>query len=211
MERSYQPLLLALLLVASAHAAAGPMMNVDQKVAGMTQAEWTRAWWQWAASFDGDESPVADTSGEHCAAGQHGPVWFLAGTYGTRRTIRTCKVPTGRYLFFPLINYVVMRPASRVVSCDAVTEEAHDMTEGASNLVLRVDGQSIATLEAHRISSDGCFDIGLRRSPVVHIFPAAANGYYVMLKPLKPGRHMVEFGGVLPSMIQAVSYTIDVQ
>lgn len=211
MHRNYHPLLLALLLGASAHAADGPMMGVDERVAGMTQAQWTRAWWQWAASFDGDESPVADTSGEHCAAGQQGPVWFLAGTYGTRRTIRTCKVPTGRYMFFPLINYVVMRPANRIVSCDAVAEQAHDMTEGVSNLVLRVDGRPIDTLEAHRISSDGCFDIGLRKSPAVRIFPAAADGYYVMLKPLAPGRHMVEFGGVLPDMIQAVSYTIDVQ
>ena len=43
------------------------------------------------------------------------------------------------------------------------------------------------------------------------LYPAAGNGYYVALKPLPPGRHEIEFGGMLPDMMQAVSYTIDVR
>jgi len=42
-------------------------------------------------------------------------------------------------------------------------------------------------------------------------FPAASNGYYVMLKPLPRGRHTVNFGGALPNMSQAVSYTLIVE
>ena len=56
---------------------------------------------------------------------QSGPVWFLADTYGTKRTIRTCTVPRGKHLFFPLINYVVMLPASgRSVSGMAIMSSA---------------------------------------------------------------------------------------
>lgn len=45
---------------------------------------------------------------------QSSEVWFLAGTYGTPRTIRTCRVPRDKYLFFPLINYVVARSPAAI-------------------------------------------------------------------------------------------------
>jgi hypothetical protein len=57
----------------------------------------------------------------------------------------------------------------------------------------------------------GCFDLGVRMSPRVAMFPAAGNGYYAMLKPLPPGTHELEFGGWLPDMSQAISYTIHVR
>jgi len=40
---------------------------------------------------------------------------------------------------------------------------------------------------------------------------AAANGYWVMLRPLAKGRHTIEFGGALPSILQAVTYTLVVE
>jgi len=201
----------ALLLAASAGAHEPLLLNVDEDVAGASQAQWSRAWWQWAASFKRDESPVADTTGERCSAGQQGPVWFLAGTYAVERTLRTCQVPAGKFLFFPLINYVVSPRAGYAVDCSAVIEAAAGDTAGVSRLVLRVDDRVSTALETHRVSTRGCFDLGLRQSPPARIFPAAADGYYVMLRPLSPGRHTIEFGGVLPAFAQAVSYTIDVR
>ena len=184
-----------------------PVEDVD----GMSQAEWSRAWWQWAGSFKQSESPVADTTGALCGLKQSGQVWFLAGTYGTRRTVRTCTVPKGKYLFFPLINYVVMPPVGRSVSCMAVMSSAARMTEDVSALVLEVDGVRMENLVAHRQATRGCFDMGALAEPKTNVFPSAANGYYVMLKPLSPGRHTLNFGGALPSMVQAVTYTLQVE
>ena len=48
-------------------------------------------------------------------------------------------------------------------------------------------------------------------APPMPIFPAASNGYYVMLTPLAPGSHQIEFGGWLPDMAQAVTYTLTVR
>ena len=63
------PLLLAsLLALSSARAAEVVLIPPDQPVAGLRQDEWSRAWWQWAASFAREESPVADRTGERCAA-----------------------------------------------------------------------------------------------------------------------------------------------
>ena len=100
--------LLALHGAGLAHAHDGPIVPPAEPVDGIAQAEWSRAWWQWAASFERNESPIADPTGTQCARKQGGNVWFLAGTYETKRTIRTCKVPRGKHLLFPVINYVVM-------------------------------------------------------------------------------------------------------
>lgn len=181
-----------------------------QNVAGHSQAEWSQIWWQWAASFEDHESPVADQTGEFCGARQSGPVWFLAGTYGTRRTVRLCKVPRGKHLFFPLINYVVTRPLEREVSCESVMRRAASITQDVSALVLEIDGQRVEGLEAHRQPTK-CFNIAERAVPKQFVFPSAANGYYVMLKPLPPGTHVINFGGALPSMLQAVTYTIVIE
>ncbi len=202
---------IVLLLATSACAEEPLLLNVDQDVAGASQAQWSRTWWQWAASFDREVSPVADTTGERCAAGQQGAVWFLAGTYAAERTRRTCQVPAGKYLFFPLINYVVSANAGYSVNCSEVMEAAFDDVAGVSQLVLRVDGHGSTGLETHRVSTRGCFDLGARKSPPGRIFPAAGDGYYVMLRPLSPGRHTIDFGGTLPRFAQAVSYTIDVR
>jgi hypothetical protein len=202
---------IALLLVTSVGAEEPLLLEVDQDVAGTSQAQWSRAWWQWATSFDREVSPVADTTGERCTAGQHGPVWFLAGTYASERTSRTCQVPAGKYLFFPLINYVVAANAGYSVNCSAVMVAAFNDVAGVSQLVLRVDGNDSAELEKHRVSTRGCFDLGVRKSPPERIFPAAADGYYVMLSPLSPGRHTIDFGGTLPRFAQEVSYTIYVR
>ena len=198
--------------VGKARAAEGDLtVAPSQSVEGRSQADWSRAWWQWAASFEQDESPVADRTGALCDRKQQGAVWFLAGTYGTNRTIRTCKVPQGKYLFFPLINYVVMPPSGRLVSCLTVMSSAASTTEGVSNLILEVDGVRVPQLLTYRQATKDCFDIGVLAQPKVRVFPSAANGYYVMLRPLKPGKHVLNFGGALPSMLQAVTYTLDVE
>lgn len=183
----------------------------QQRVDGLTQAEWSRAWWQWAGSFRRDQSPIADRTGELCDQKQKGNVWFLAGTYGTQRTVRTCTVPSGKYLFFPLINYVVMPNLARTASCESVTGTAAAMTNDPTTLILEIDGSRVAGLPSHRQATNGCFDMGALAEPPAQVFPSAANGYYVMLKPLKPGTHTLNFGGALPSMLQAVTYTLHVK
>lgn len=85
------------------------------------------------------------------------------------------------------------------------------MTNGVSALVLDIDGVRIPDLVSYRQATTQCFDMGARTEGRFKSFPAAANGYYVMLKPLSPGRHEINFGGALPGMLQAVTYTLEVE
>lgn len=198
-------LLLSLVGLTSPSAQTTPLQSPATPVSDVTQTEWSQRWWQWAGGFEQSESPISDMSGAKCQAGQQGKVWFLAGTYGSRRVERTCKIPAGRYLFFPLVNYVVFRGPTSGASCEALMRTARSMTDEPSFLMLELDGRSFDRLEDHRHATSGCFQVP--NFPV----PAAANGYYVMLAPLPRGKHVINFGGTLPRLSQAVTYTLEVE
>ena len=208
---------LSLLLVATTCVASSEqLLPPNASVAGHSQSDLSRIWWQWAGSFQSEDSPVFDRSGAKCGLKQSGRVWFLAGTYGSRRVQRTCTVPRGRYLFFPLINYIVMpcsgdAPCETRPPCDMVIETARDATDGPSLLILEIDGKRYSGLEQHRQATAGCFDPAALTPTAGAAFPSASNGYYVLLAPLSPGAHVVNFGGILPSLSQAVTYQLTVQ
>lgn len=76
---------------------------------GQAYGRWAAEWWQWALGVPAATNPVLDPDGSFCAERQVGEVWFLAGRFGfdpdfSVPTTRTCTVPTGKSLFFPLIN-----------------------------------------------------------------------------------------------------------
>jgi hypothetical protein len=197
-----------LLLVAPQLAAAqtAPLIPPGKPIAGVSQEEWSKRWWRWAMSFDDDESPVADRDGRFCAAGQSGPVWFLAGTYGTARTVRSCHVPAGKTLFFPLINYVTFEPDDADESCASLKQRAAELTRAPDALVLEVNGKRHSGLAAHRQATRRCFQLVEDDDT-----RAAGNGFYVALGPLQKGRYTLNFGGILPGLSQAVTYTLDVE
>jgi hypothetical protein len=175
-------------------------------ILGASQEEWSRRWWQWALSFDDEDSPVADDTGEFCTRGQTGTVWFLAGTYGTRRTERTCHVPQGRTLFFPLINFVTYPAEGERERCASLIARAAKLTQAPAALVLEIDGVRFSGLVAHRQATKSCFRLE-EGDPDI----GAANGYYVAVAPLPPGVHVLNFGGILPDLSQAVTYTLIVE
>lgn len=198
-------LILAVLFASNVAAETDALISPDELIAGATQTEWSVRWWQWAFSFDRARSPIADRTGEMCASRQSGDVWYLAGTYGTRRTERTCTIPAGKTLVFPLINYVTFRGEGTNESCMSLAARAAALTAKPSVLVLEVDGKRYSGLDAHRLAS-----------PCLGLVPgqpqdAVSNGYFVALRPLSKGRHVLNFGGVLPGMAQAVTYTLDVE
>jgi hypothetical protein len=68
-------------------------------------------WWQWAFETPASNSPVTDPTGDRCAKGQTGNnIWFLGGSFADQNgngggpINRTCDVPAGRQLFFPVVN-----------------------------------------------------------------------------------------------------------
>jgi hypothetical protein len=67
-------------------------------------AKLSAEWLQWALSIPASVNPQTDPTGDFAAVGQRGPIWFLAGKFGGGIATRSCSVPQGTALFFPVIN-----------------------------------------------------------------------------------------------------------
>ena len=66
------------------------VLPLDSSPYGNTYGEWSAQWWQWLMSIPKATNPNFDTTGAHCAEGQAGPVWFLAGAFDSGPYTRSC-------------------------------------------------------------------------------------------------------------------------
>src|SRR6476620_9029431 len=65
---------------------------------GLTYGEWSARWWQYAVAVPGQDVF------NHCPAEPSGHVWFLEGTTEVPPPPRSCTVPSGTMILFPIIN-----------------------------------------------------------------------------------------------------------
>lgn len=198
----------------ASHASEFKIIPPSQPIADASYEEWSMRWWQWAKSFDDTESPVKDLNGSLCANGQSGDVWYLAGAYTPSKVQRKCRIPSGKYLFFPLINAVGEVSEGGSISCANLKKGIRRQADQFGDLFLKIDDQPVATLKQHRISPKRCFNIkaGSPSNNNEKSFSvAASDGYYVALEPLEPGKHQLEFGGKMAVFwSQDISYEIEV-
>jgi hypothetical protein len=185
---------------------------------GASYEDWAAAWWQWSLSIPVDDNPML---GGPCEQYQSEDVFFLAGTTGGSAT-RSCAIPAGKGIFFPLVN-IVMRScpefADASYTCELATSESymHDVTSwymenGDRTLVLEIDGVSVDGLDDYRAHSEafsdaspldpaervwpvcsGPIDANPCGVPVGSPRPSVADGYWAMLRPLPPGQHEIRF------------------
>ncbi len=173
----------------------------EKKTYGKTYGQWAAAWQQWAFSIPADQSPFLDETGASAGAGQSGPVWFLAGNFGGE-TVRNITVPSGKSLFFPVVNSFFIRTEP---------EEPTDVA-GIRPILLgflpptyacEIDGRSVQDLEDYytesplftqRLFADNIFGIAPGKYG-----PAMTLGYYLMVNPLRPGSHTIHFSGLHPN------------
>jgi hypothetical protein len=170
-------------------------------VAGRSPSQLAGEWWQWALGAPDASNPVSDQTGDQCGYGQDGPVWFLAGAFGSFKVRRVCKVPAGKVLFFPVINRVMFTQPRTSYTCEEARLRVEANNDRALELFAELDGVAIENVEKYRASSDGCFETFARILAVERPYPfqpAAASGFWLSLEPLSPGRHTLKFGGKYP-------------
>ena len=210
---------LGLLLGTSTTQAAGRNPNpgilpINSHPYGKSYGDWGAAWWAWVLSIPKAENPNFDTTGEFCDVGQEGPVWFLAGNFGGENT-RTCTVPAGKALFFPILNNVYWSPEDlEFVKTTLAPFKGWDLTGLSDEQILRmgvnwatdhatalsatIDGAPVINPWQYRAESsaftielsDAIADFGYAPGPRA---PSVADGYWIMLQPLKPGQHTIQF------------------
>lgn len=186
---------------------------------GMTYSEWGARWWQWLLG-QGTVDLNSDTTGELCGIGQAGQVWFLAGAWGGSFT-RECTVPKGKAIFFPVANWVYITfpwdPNDTVELAHATVKAGMDT---AMDISAEIDGVALEELESYRVQSPEdqtkLFDLTLSEENLFGlppmVYPTAADGIYLMLTPLSPGDHTINFHVQFPGYEPIdVTYNLTVQ
>jgi hypothetical protein len=180
---------------------------IASKPGGQSYGRWAAQWWQWALGVPA-ATTVFDQSGENCAERQVDDTWFLAGSFGPEPVVRSCTIPAGKALFFPLVNYgsfafLTDPPAARTeaflrqqATCQLPVE-----------LFAEIDGFRIARLKRYftgrRGSQSPIFTVQLPPGnilgagdgdiPELVLSPSAEQGFYLFVKPLPPGEHVVHW------------------
>src|SRR5215211_7627131 len=196
---------------------ANVVLPPDAKLDGLSLGEWSARSWQWYFSFPHDANPFSDETGERCGFGQSGPVFFLASA--DHSVERSCVVPLGVSIFVPIIGAECStvepppffgRDEAELRRCATdnvnMAESALDM----SVMQLTVDGQAIDGLSAYRAATP-LFTLWLPEGNELGsdkmVANSVADGYQVMLSPLKEGDHVVVISFPGPPAGQTVTIT----
>ena len=204
-------------LVAAVPADAGT--NATSPSATPTVGELSAAWWQWALSIPAGANPLGDGTGELCGVGQHGDVWFLAGTLDGSPANRSCRVPAGTKILFPAINAecsvvedASLQSRAALRSCakgfmDLVTEATASVDERTVKVVRTRSPLFSITLPPGNV-------LGIE-NPTPNPSRAFADGFWVLLEPLRQGEHSIAARGLLvfpdgSTFEQELNYAIEI-
>jgi hypothetical protein len=168
-------------------------------------------WWQVAASSG--HLPECD------AANPSNRVWFLAGTTGNpvdQPVQRTCTVPARASIFLPVfaVEWSSLEGACPLPAGSAASRRdpgsAQDLIACADafadhvrpdrDLRLTIDGRQVQNLQQYRVQTEA-FPIRFAENNEFGVPPgkgkAAADGYWLLLPPLDPGRHTIQFAATV--------------
>jgi hypothetical protein len=173
----------------------------DSKPYGTTYSEWTVRWWQWCLSQPNSSNPVnaRKRTDRNAANNQIWPdVWFLAGTTGGYAE-RECAIPRGKAILCPIINFEVSTAEEpNLRSDEELVLRARGEIDKIEKLNVTVDDKILPDLKNFRVET-GPFDITLPEDNIwgVKAGPtrAAADGYWLFLKPLAHEPHEIHFNG----------------
>jgi hypothetical protein len=173
----------------------------------------------------------------NCGLGQtRQNVWFLAGTIGGTAN-RICTVPTGTALFLSLLNIAgdnvgTVPPAT----LEQLIQGAAGFVDNPIELHASISGGPfgqkgrapgrLSNLATYRAAfapftytlpaSDNLYQyLGVDAPgmawPSTVVYPAVADGYWLMIEPLPPGIYVINFGGTSSAGFRVdVTYTITV-
>jgi hypothetical protein len=219
---------------------------ISSTPAGRAYGQWAAAFWQWVLGVPDNNyrvrsrrqrvNPLKNVTGEHCAEHQIGDVWFLAGSW-VGSVNRSCTIPAGKSLFFPLINNVYVGfltdppeqrteqfardqaacTESAVISVSVDDIEINNPTSyftgpsGSQSPVFNVQMPFGVADEGpgNLLESLGCKIEQVREW---FLSPSAEQGYYLFLNPLPAGLHKLQWNasGRTAGSTQDVTYNVTV-
>jgi hypothetical protein len=205
----------------------------EAKVQGKGYEEWAAEWWQWVLAIPKDVNPNFDGP---CDVAQPDGMFFLGGNFGGT-SARSCEVPVGTPIFFPVLNAFVSNCpelAGGSYTCELAMSQdyAHDTAEWLMDLEttmsLTIDGVAVEDLEEYRAHTasfptiapadaddrihtcSGAIRENTCGVPVGSPRGTVSDGHWAMVRPLPPGEHQIHFTGGVPSFGFSLDITYDI-
>ncbi|WP_148685503.1 hypothetical protein [Candidatus Nitrosocosmicus hydrocola] len=180
--------------------------DLNSKPFNISYADWTEKWWQWTYSIPWDRNPSYDDTGEHCDENQNGPVWFL--TQGFEHPVeRTCNIPQNTALLITLLNSECSYAEFRELKTEEELREcANNMQDFVIGAKASLNNITIPNVEKYRIQTD-LFNFTLPKDNILNLTAqttqAVADGNWLFLKPLPPGKYELKAKGEIDSKVSA--------
>ena len=178
-------------------------------------AELGDRWWQWGFGLDTTVvNPFTELGQAGCDVGlqDNGRLLFLVGSPRDETTgefpVHECVIKKGTSILFPLINVACN---DLEVGTPFFGANEQDQRICANNFInatileslqLEIDGKSIHNLEQYRVDSPaGGFEFtAVENNPFatpVGDGTGVSDGFWILLKDLKPGPHTISFSGAI--------------
>jgi len=221
-----------LLLGIAASSSSGQVLPPSSLPYGYSYQEWSAKWWQWYA---GQDTNHVELVGEpDICEGPASRVRFLNGAPGSVTKTNHVIIPAGTPLFFTILSAEADNTGCPMTSFTAaeLAAQAAGNWSFVTATTCTIDGVAAAGLAdpintiyrvqappfSYTTAEKGNFLPELNGVTCIPggttIYPAVADGVYLMLSPLSPGKHSIHFvGEVGPGgayLTQDITYDITV-
>jgi len=177
---------------------------------GRTYGEWGAAFWQWLG-------PQLAADEANCGGPSPTPgVWFGGGgPVGGEPITLACTVPADTALFFPVLTAECSEAEGNGTTEAELRACAIELVDAITDAAVTIDGAAVQVIPRYRAQSP-LFTFTLPQDDLFGAPPgptrAIADGYWIMLAPLSPGKHTVSFHAVIsPPDAEPISTTVTVE
>lgn len=169
---------------------------------------WANLSMQWLYAQPYNQNPYFDPTGQFCAIGQQGPVWYVAPIFAMNpgSYTRSCSIPRGKAVLLQVAWVADTWPCPNPGFGPPPGQSLYDFLYQDSgtymmmtSLSVTLDGRPIHDVLKYHYISDSLNsvkgDLSLQStfdSCITGAYqPVVTNGYFLMFKPLSPGQHTI--------------------
>jgi hypothetical protein len=173
------------------------MYSLNDEPFGKSWEHWTTEWWKWILSLPKEVNPGIDKTGEKLHIDPKGEsVVFLPGTFGGNAE-RHYTIPK-KPILLPVINFITSFYEEPQIKTEfGLVDRAKKDIDDITLTWAIVDGLSIPVKDFRVRSS--IFDLNIVEDNVfgikVGVTRAVHDGYWLFLRPLSAGKHVIQVFG----------------
>jgi hypothetical protein len=185
----------------------------DARPYGRPMSRWAELTWSYIYGIAPDQNPFFDTTGEHCAVDQHGPVWVLPAVPGSslgNNVTRACTIPRGRAIMLQMSSAIndypcpdpSFHPAPGQSLYDFLYDVISPLFDNVTGFTVTLDGVNIQDPLSYRFFSPDVFNfkpdpamVAFDSCVTVKHMKGVVDGFYLLFKPMTPGQHTIVLVG----------------